>query len=111
VPTALVTLTFGAQYGPAKPLLAPLALVMTAAAVLFVHLMFATARRSRRMTVALTIAAALHWVLLVLVHDSPQHIIMMSAIAIGGTMIAIEVGSSAGIIRMFASQQRALASP
>jgi len=100
MPTSVLTATFGPAYAAAKPLLAPLALVMTAAAVLWVHLMFATAKRSRRMTVGLVVTAVAHWILLALLHGSPQQIILASAIAMWGSLVAIEVSSGSGIVRM-----------
>ncbi|HEX4226462.1 MAG TPA: hypothetical protein VHZ97_29130, partial [Pseudonocardiaceae bacterium] len=100
LPPEVLTLTFGPAYAAAKPLLAPLALVMTAAAVLWVHLTFATAKRSNRMTIALAVAAVSHWILLSFLHHSPWQIITASAIAIGTTLIVIEIGSGSGIVRM-----------
>jgi O-antigen/teichoic acid export membrane protein len=102
MPTSVLTATFGSAYAAAKPLLAPLALVMTAAAVLWVHLTFATAKRSRRMTVGLVIAAVAHWILLAFLHGSPQQIILASAIAMWGSLVVIEFGSGSGIVRMMA---------
>jgi O-antigen/teichoic acid export membrane protein len=100
MPTWVLTGTFGPAFAGSKPLLAPLALVMTGAAVLWVHLMFATAKRSHRMTYALIIAAVAHWGLLALLHDSAQQIILASAIVIGGTLLLIETSSGNGIVRM-----------
>jgi len=100
MPTSVLTTTFGPSYAEAKPLLAPLALVMTAAAVLWVHLTFATAKRSRRMTVGLVTTAVAHGILLALLHGSPQQIILASAIALWGSLVVIEIGSGSGIVRM-----------
>jgi O-antigen/teichoic acid export membrane protein len=108
MPTSLLTATFGPAYGAAKPLLAPLALVMTGAAVLWVHLMFAIAKRSRRMTLGMVTAAVAHWILLTLLHSSPQHIIIASAIAIGTALIVIEIGSGSGIVRMALAKPKVL---
>ena len=109
MPTWVLTGTFGPDYAGAKPLLAPLALVMTAAAVLWVHLTFATAKRSRRMTFGLVTAAVAHGVLLALLHDSPGQIITASAIAIGASLVVIEVGSSSGVVRMVTGMAKAVA--
>ncbi|HEX4725040.1 MAG TPA: hypothetical protein VH333_21180 [Pseudonocardiaceae bacterium] len=106
MPTALLTATFGPAYAAAKPLLAPLALVMTGAAVLWVHLMFAIAKKSRRMTIGLVTAAVTHWVLLAFLHSSPIHIITASAIAIGSTLVVIELRSGSGIVRMLMSRPK-----
>lgn len=111
MPTSVLTKTFGPAYAAAKPLLGPLALVMTGVAVLWVHLMFATAKRSRRMTVGLVVAAVAHWILLLLLHNSPQQIIMASAIAIGGSLIVIELGSSGGIVRMLMNRPKPVVDP
>jgi O-antigen/teichoic acid export membrane protein len=110
MPTWVLTSTFGPEYAASKPYMVPLALVMTAAAVLWVHLTFATAKRSRRMTVGLVVAAVAHWVLLAFMHDSPWHIIAASAIAIVGSLVVIEVASGSGIVRMLVGRQRVLVS-
>jgi O-antigen/teichoic acid export membrane protein len=111
LPSGVLTLTFGPAYSAAKPLLAPLALVMTAAAVLLVHVTFATAKRSNRMTVALVVAAVAHWILLSFLHHSPWQIITASAIAIGTTLVVIEIGSGSGIVRMLLNRPKALTGP
>ncbi len=100
MPTWVLTGMFGPAYGAAKPLLAPLALVMTAAAVLWVHLTFATAKRTRLMTVGLVAAAVTHWILLAVLHGSPAQIITASAIAIGGSLVVIEIVSNSSVLRM-----------
>ncbi|MBB5958846.1 O-antigen/teichoic acid export membrane protein [Saccharothrix tamanrassetensis] len=107
VPTALLTGTFGPAYGESKPLLAPLALVMTAAAVLWVHLMFAIAKKSTRMVVGLVGTAVAHWALLAFLHDSAQHIVVASAVAIGSALLAIEFVSGDGVLRMVLNARRA----
>jgi O-antigen/teichoic acid export membrane protein len=109
MPTWVLTGTFGPEYAASKPLLAPLALVMTAAAVLWVHLTFAVAKRSRRMTVGLVAAAVAHWVLLAFLHGSPWQIITASAIAIGASLVVIEIGSGSGVVRMLTGAPAALA--
>ncbi|WP_158850673.1 lipopolysaccharide biosynthesis protein [Saccharothrix deserti] len=111
MPPWLLTATFGPEYAMAKPLLAPLALVMTAAAMLWVHLTFAIAKRSRRMTTALVVAAIAHWIVLGFMHDSPTQIILGSAIVIVATLVAIEIGSGSGIVRMLMGRPKAVASP
>jgi O-antigen/teichoic acid export membrane protein len=111
MPTSVLTLTFGPEFAASKPMLAPLALVMTGAAVLWVHLTFATAKRSWVMTVGLVGGAVVHWGLLALLHDSPWQIITASAIAIGGLLLAIEVGSGSGIVRMLRAMNAGRAEP
>ncbi|WP_309110154.1 hypothetical protein [Saccharothrix sp.] len=106
VPTSLLTATFGPAYGASKPLLAPLALVMTAAAVLWVHLMFAIAKKSKLMIGGLVGTALAHWVLLAFLHDSAWHIVAASAIVIGAALAAIEVASSDGVVRMALAHRR-----
>jgi O-antigen/teichoic acid export membrane protein len=110
LPTWVLTGTFGPEYAASKPLLAPLALVMTAAAVLWVHLTFAIAKRSRRMTYGLVTAAVAHWILLALLHGSPGQIITASAIAIGASLVVIELTSGGGVVRMLAGRPKASAS-
>lgn len=111
MPTSVVTATFGQAYAAAKPLLAPLALVMTGAAVLWVHLTFATAKRSKKMTTGLVVAAVAHWILLAFLHHSPEQIIMASGIAVGCSLVAIEIGSGSGIVRMLRGSSRVMVSP
>lgn len=110
MPTSLLTATFGPAYAAAKPLLAPLALVMTGAAVLWVHLMFAIAKKSQRMTVGMVTAAVAHWILLAFLHGSPPQIITASAIAVGTSLVVIEIASGSGIVRMLAGRPKELVS-
>lgn len=100
MPTWVLTLTFGPAYGEAKPMLPALALVMTAAAVLWVHLTFAIARKSNRMVIGLVCAAVAHWVLLALLHGTPWQVILASGIAVGSALVVVEVGSRSGTLRM-----------
>jgi O-antigen/teichoic acid export membrane protein len=100
MPTWVLTVTFGPEYAPSKPLLPALALVMTAAAVLWVHLTFAIARKSMRMIVGLVGVAVGHWVLLALLHGSPWQIIVGSGIAVGVALVVVESGSRSGSVRM-----------
>ncbi|TQM81814.1 O-antigen/teichoic acid export membrane protein [Saccharothrix saharensis] len=110
MPTWVLTVTFGPEYAESKPLLPALALVMTAAAVLWVHLTFAIARKSKRMVVGLVAAAVAHWVLLGLLHGSPWQVITASGIAIGSALVVVETASHSGSLRMLlraAKSQRA----
>ncbi|ONI82031.1 hypothetical protein ALI22I_38350 [Saccharothrix sp. ALI-22-I] len=100
MPTWVLTVTFGPAYGASKPLLPALALVMTGAAVLWVHLTFAIARKSTRMVVGLVGIAVGHWVLLALLHGSPWQIILASGTAVGVAMVVVEAGSRSGAVRM-----------
>lgn len=106
MPTSLLTLTFGPAYAASKPLLAPLALVMTAAAVLWVHVTFATAKQSKLMPLGLVVAAVAHWILLAFLNDSPMQIITASGIAIGVSLIVIEIASGSGVVRMLAGSRK-----
>jgi O-antigen/teichoic acid export membrane protein len=100
MPTWVLTVTFGPAYGDAKPLLPALALVMTGAAVLWVHLTFAIARKSKRMVIGLVTAAVGHWVLLALLHGTPWQVILASGISVGSALVVVEVGSRSGALRM-----------
>lgn len=100
MPTWVLTVTFGPAYGESKPLLPALALVMTGAAVLWVHLTFAIARKSGRMVVGLVAAAVGHWVLLAVFHGSAWEVILASGIAVGSALVVVEVGSRSGTLRM-----------
>jgi O-antigen/teichoic acid export membrane protein len=100
MPTWVLTLTFGPAYAESKPMLPALALVMTGAAVLWVHLTFSIARKSRRMVIGLVGVAVGHWVLLALLHGSPWQVILASGIAVGTALVFVEVGSRSGTLRM-----------
>lgn len=106
LPVSPVTLTFGQEFAGAAPLVGPLGLVMTLAALLNVHLAFAAARRSRGFSVLLGCAALAHAGLLVLLHDSAQQVLVAGALALGGALLVHEAGSSHGTARML---QRRLA--
>lgn len=100
MPPAFLELTFGAEFGAATSLLAPLALVMTMAALLNVHLIFAVARRSRQFPLLIVAASVLDAVLLLFLHRSPAEIVTATALAIGGTLLLYELGSPNGLVRM-----------
>jgi hypothetical protein len=59
------------------------------------------------MPLVLATAAVLHWILLAFLHGSPTQIITASAIAIGVTLVVIEIGSSSGIVRMLTGRPNA----
>lgn len=111
LPLDPVTLTFGDQFEGAAPLLAPLALVMTGAALLNVHLTFAMASRSRAFPVLLVVAALSHAALLAVLHDSGRQIVLAGALAIGVTLLGFEVGSRHGAIRTLARLRRGVEPP
>lgn len=100
LPRALVQFTFGSEFSDAQALVVPLALVMTAAAVLNVHLAFAVARRSRAFMALLVGAAALQCVLLFTTVSDAADIVRASAFAIGGALVVHEVLSPSGALRM-----------
>lgn len=107
LPLNPVTLTFGDQFAGAASLLVPLALVMTGAALLNVHLTFAMASRSRSFPLLLVVAASSHAALLAVLHDSGEQIVLASALAIGTTLLVHEVGSRHGAVRTLARLRRA----
>jgi O-antigen/teichoic acid export membrane protein len=104
MPGWLLSATFGPAYAGAEPLLAPLALVMTAAAVLWVHVTVAAAEGSTAMTVGLLVAAAAHWMLLALLHGTPQQVVLASAVAVGVTLVVVESVSPSGAVRLLAAR-------
>lgn len=106
MPTWVLDVTFGPEYAASKPLLPLLALVMTGAAVLWVHLTFAIARRSGRMVVGLVAIALTHWGLLALLHGSPREVVLASAIAVAGALAGVELGSRSGITRLLLRSAR-----
>lgn len=100
LPTSVLAGTFGPEYVGARPLLLPLALVMTGAALLNVHLMFAMARGSRGFPALLVVTAIGHALLLALLHDSAAQIITATAIAVGVATLVHETTSRHGALRM-----------
>lgn len=106
MPTSLITLTFGPGYEASKALMPAIALVMTGAAVLWVHLTFAIARRSGRWIAGLVVVAVAHWGLLAVLHDSPWHIVLASGIAVAAALLVIEAGSRGGVVRMVLNSRK-----
>ena len=106
LPTWVLSATFGPEYAASKPLLPLLALVMTGAAVLWVHLTFSIARKSTRMVAGMVGIALAHWVLLAFLHDTPHHIILASSTAVGAALLGVELGSRSGIARMLLRSAR-----
>lgn len=102
-----VALTFGEAFTSTSELLPALTLVMASAAVLNVHLTFAMARRSRRFSALLGGAAVVHAVLLAVLGDSPEGVVVASAVAIGGAVLGHEVASEHGALRMLVRLARA----
>lgn len=100
LPAGVLAGTFGPEYVGARPLLLPLALVMTGAALLNVHLMFAMARGSRGFPALLVVAAVGHMLLLALFHDRAAEIITATAIAVGAATLVHETVSRHGALRM-----------
>lgn len=100
LPGRVLSLTFGDDFQAASTLLAPLALVMTMAAVLNVHMTFSLARRSRRLPTLMVAGAVGHLLLLFFWHDNPVQIIRATAVSIG-LVLAIHEGTSRyGLLRM-----------
>lgn len=106
LPTWVISVTFGPQYAASKPLLPLLALVMTGAAVLWVHLTFSIARKSKRMVAGMVGVALLHWALLAVLHDTPHHVILASATAVGTALLGVEFGSRSGLVRLLLRSRR-----
>lgn len=100
VPSSLIALTFGPAFVEARGLLVPLALVMTVAALLNVHLACAMAAHDNRFVVVVVGAVILHLTLLSVLHDSAGSIIMASAIAIGSAFVTQEALSATGFARL-----------
>lgn len=100
LPGSVLSLTFGDEFEVASALLAPLALVMTMAAMLNVHMIFSIARRSRRLPNMMVAGALGHLLLLVLWHDNPAQIVRATAVSIGLVLAVHEVTSKFGLARM-----------
>ncbi len=98
-PPSFIVALFGQNYADAYPLLVPLSLVMTAAALLNVNLTLAIARNDRRLIVALVGLAVAHIALLIVLGNSPSRLILASAITIGTAMLGHEFVSRDGIVR------------
>ena len=99
-PAALVTGIFGTAYAQAYPLTLPLALVMTAAAVLYVHLMLALAGGDRAFLVALGVTAVAHVALVLTLGTTPRGIVVATAIAVLTLLVWHEVASPVGTVRL-----------
>jgi len=97
---SLVSAVFGPEYEAAYPLLFPLSLVMTAAAMMNVNLTLAIARNDKRLIAGLLGLAMVHVVLLLFLGDSPGGLILASAIAFGAAIVTHEVVSQDGIGRL-----------
>lgn len=92
-PPALITGVFGEQYADGSRYVLAIALVMTAAAVLYVHLMVALAAQDRTFVVVLTVAAVAHVAFLMLVARSPAVIVLVSAACVGAALLWREMTS------------------
>jgi len=100
VPSSRIEATFGAGFSEVRGLLVPLALVMTVAALLNVHVTCAMAAHDRRFAYVIAGTAVLHLALLAVLHRSPLQIICASAIAIGTAFVVQEVISPTGVVRL-----------
>lgn len=98
-PSALIGKIFGPAYVDAYPLLVPLSLVMTAAALLNVVVTLAIARGDRRLILGALVLAVLHVVLILAWGDSPTGIIVATATTIGLGLVVNEVISRDGVAR------------
>lgn len=99
-PRALLAATFGEEFLAGQSLLVPLAIVMTAAALINVHLTFALARRDQGFTRMLVCAAVLQLILLSVLNDSAGQIVTASALTCGITLLGYEVLSRHGVVRL-----------
>lgn len=99
MPPRFLELTFGPDFAGARPLLGPLAFVMTGAAVLNVHITAALANMERWIGPAMSILAALFLGLLTLLHGSPYQLILAIGITIGLGLVVIEFLGTSGIVR------------
>lgn len=98
-PSALIGKIFGPAYVDAYPLLVPLSLVMTAAALLNVVVTLAIARSDRRLIWGALVLAVLHVVLILAWGDSPTGIIAATATTVGLGLVVNEVISRDGVAR------------
>ncbi|MGI8627477.1 MAG: hypothetical protein ACR2J5_13050 [Geodermatophilaceae bacterium] len=100
LPGSILALTFGDDFEAAATLLAPLALIMTMAAALNVHMTFSLARRSRRLPTLMVVGALGHLLLLYFWHDSPAEIVRATAVTLGVVLAVHEATSRFGLARM-----------
>ena len=99
IPAGLLSATFGPDFAASAHLLAPMAVIMTAAAVLYVHLNLMVARGKTALVWIVNLAAVGHLGLLAVWHESPRDIVAATAVAVCGVLLAIEVGSRYGAVR------------
>lgn len=99
MPPGFLALTFGAGFVEARPLLGPLALVMTGAAMLNVHISAGLASMERWVGPTMAFLAVACLGLLAVLHDSPFQIVGAIAIAIGLGLVLAEWLSDSGIVR------------
>lgn len=78
-PPALITGVFGAGYADGFRFVLGVALAMTVAALLYVHLMVALAAHDRTFVVVLAVAALMHVLLLALLARSPGAVVLITA--------------------------------
>ena len=99
IPSGLLSATFGPDFAASAHLLAPMAVIMTAAAVLYVHLNLMVARGKTVLVWVVNLAAVGHLGLLAVWHDAPRDIVAATAVAVCGVLVAIEIGSRYGAAR------------
>jgi len=100
MPPGFLALTFGPGFVDARPLLGPLALVMTGAAVLNVHITAALASMERWIGPFMAGLAVLCVGLLALLHGAPAQIVLAIGITIAAGLLMIEVVAGSGIVRL-----------
>lgn len=99
LPAGLLSATFGPDFAASAALLAPMSLVMTGAAIVYVHLNLTVAREHVLFGWLVNGAAVAHLVLLALWHDSPAHLVAASAVAVGLVLLLAETFSPHGAVR------------
>ncbi len=99
-PSSLVVGVFGEAYADAYALAAPLAGVMTLLALVYVHIMVTLARGDRRLIGIVAVAAVAQAVGLLLLGDTPVRMVLVSAVVAVGVLLAHEVSSRYGLVRL-----------
>lgn len=110
-PPSLITGVFGPQYAEGYRYVLGVALVMTAAAVLYVHLMVALAAHDRTFVVVLVVAATVHVLLLSLVARSPGAVVAVSAVSVVPALVWREATSRYGTVPLLSGFLRARSGP
>ena len=100
-------MTFGAGFLAAQPLLGPLALVMTGAAVLNVHITASMAAMSKQIGRGILALALLDVALLLFLHDDAAHIVLATGITVSFGLVVIELTAPSGVVRVLRNRRTA----